>query len=189
MKTKKLFNNAIRVLLFTNGSVLLAGAMLGPIYALFVRNIGGDLLETSYAYGVFALTAGIVTLFSGKYGDKIKENELIIVVGYLMIGFGFAGYVFIDSLWSLLFVQVLIGAGEAIYSPAFDAIYSKHLDGKRDGEEWGAWEAINYFTIAIGSISGGILVTYFGFNTMFIMMSAICFLSAIYIFLLPRKVL
>lgn len=189
MKIRKKFNNAIRILLFTNGSVLLAGAMLGPIYALFVRNIGGDLLETSYAYGIFAFTAGVVTLFSGKAGDRIKENELIIVVGYILIGLGFLGYIFVNSIWALLFIQVLIGAGEAIYSPAFDAIYSKHLDGKRDGEEWGAWEAINYFTIATGAVSGGVLVTCFGFNTMFTMMATICFLSATYIFLLPRKVL
>jgi len=185
----KRFNKAIKILLVTNGLILIAGAMLGPIYALFVEKIGGDLLDASFAFGVFALAAGITTLISARYSDKLKENELILVWGYGIMGVGFLGYTLVNSIWALLIVQVIIGLGEAIYVPAFDAVYSKHLDGKRCGREWGAWEATNYFTIALGAVTGGLLVTNLGFNTIFIIMGFLCFASAIYIFLLPRKVL
>jgi len=186
---KRLFNKQIRILLVTNGLILIAGAMLGPIYALFVKRIGGDLLETSYAFGAYALAAGITTLISGKYADKLKENELIVVFGYGIMGLAFFGYTLVDSVWSLLIVQIIIGFGEAIYAPAFDAIYSKHLDGHKSGREWGAWEAINYFTTALGAVTGGFLVTFFGFNTMFVVMGLLSFASAIYIFRLPRRIL
>jgi len=185
----KLFNKPIRILLVTNSLVLIASAMLGPIYALFVKEIGGDLLDASYAFGVFALAAGITTLFSGKYSDKIKENELIVVFGYGIMGIGFFSYMLVNSIWALLVVQVIIGLGGAIYSPAFDAVYSKHLDSYKSGREWGAWEAINYFTAAFGAVTGGFLVTFFGFNTMFVIMGLLCFASAFYILRLPRKVL
>ena len=185
----KLFNKQIRILLITNGLILTAGAMLGPIYALFVGKIGGDLLDASYAFGAYALTAGITTLISGRYADKLKENELIVVFGYGILGMAFFGYTLVNSMWSLLIVQIIVGLGEAIYSPAFDAVYSKHLDGHKSGREWGAWESINYFTIAFGAISGRFLVTFLGFNAMFIVMGLISFASAIYIFRLPRRVL
>ena len=55
----KKFNRALRILLSTNGMILLAGAMLGPIYALFVDKIGGDLMDASIAGGIFALVAEI----------------------------------------------------------------------------------------------------------------------------------
>ena len=71
----------------------------------------------------------------------------------------------------------------------FDAIYSKHLDKHKAGREWGAWESMNYFTTAFGAIMGGLLVTGFGFNIMFVAMAILCFFSAAYIYLLPRKVL
>ena len=165
---KQLFNKAIKILLVTNGFILIAGAMLGPIYALFVEKIGGDLLDASYAFGVFALAAGITTFISGRYADRIKENELIVVLGYGIMGIGFLGYTLVNSIWSLLVIQIIIGLGEAIYVPVFDALYSKHLDSQKSGRVWGAWEAINYFATAFGAVAGGFLVTFFGFNTMFI---------------------
>lgn len=184
-----LFNKALRILLSTNTMILLAAAMLGPIYALFVEKIGGDLLDASLASALFTFTAGVVTIISGRYSDKIKENELIVVSGYLIMGVGFLLYTIVNSIIFLLIVQVIIGFGEAIYSPAFDAVYSKHLSNRKSGKQWGAWESANYFTSAAGAIIGGLLVTTFGFTTMFIIMATLCFSSALYIYLLPRKVL
>ncbi|RJR14862.1 MFS transporter [Candidatus Microgenomates bacterium] len=185
----KLFNKPIRILLITNGLILIASAMLGPIYALFVERVGGSLLDASFAFGAYALAAGITTLTSGKVADKVKENELIVVFGYVVMACGFFGYMLVNSVWSLLLVQVIIGLGEAIYSPAFDAVYSKHLDGHKSGREWGAWESINYFTTAFGALFGGLLVTYLGFNAMFTSMGLLSLVSAGYIFRLPRKIL
>lgn len=82
----------MRILLCTNALVLMVGAMLGPIYALFVEKVGGDLMDASIAGGIFALAAGLATLASGRYSDRIKENELIVVLGYTIMGIGFLLY-------------------------------------------------------------------------------------------------
>lgn len=182
-------NRPIRVLLLTNGLILMAGAMLGPIYALFVKEIGGDLLDASLAFGIFSLVAGAATLLSGKYADKLKENELIVVIGYLLMGAGFWGYTLVNSVFSLLIIQAVIGFGEAIYAPAFDAVFSKHLDGHQSGKQWGAWEAMRYFTGGLGAVAGGFLVVNFGFALMFVIMAGLCFASAVYLLCLPRKIL
>jgi len=185
MKAK--INKRVKVLLATNSVILLAVAMLGPIYALFVDAIGGSLLDASLAAGVFALVAGTVTLLSGRRVDKAKEKKVIVIVGYLIIGVGFLLYTVVDSILSLLVVQVIIGLGEAVYSPAFDTLYSKNLDKKKAGFEWGLWESINYFSLAAGAIIGGLIVTYHSFNALFISMSVLCLFSAFYLYLLPRK--
>lgn len=57
-------NRATHILLATNGAVLISAAMIGPIYALIVERVGGDLLDASIAGGVFALAAGITTFLS-----------------------------------------------------------------------------------------------------------------------------
>lgn len=183
------FNNALRILLTTNAMILMAGAMLGPIYALFVTEIGGDLMDASIAGSIFALVAGLTTLISGKLSDKIKENELIIAAGYIIMGVGFLMYIWVNSIVYLFIVQAIIGLGEAFYSPAFDAVYSKHLNHKESGTQWGAWESMNYFTTAIGAMIGGALVTAFDFNTLFILMGGLCLSSALYIYQLKRSAL
>ena len=184
-----IFNKALRILLTTNALILFAAAMFGPITAIFVEKVGGDLLDASYAGTIFALSAGFMTLLSGKYSDKIKENELIVVFGYILMGIGFLLYTIVDSVKFLLLVQIIIGFGEAIYSPAFDAAYSKHLDNHCAGREWGAWESTNYFTLGAGAFVGGLIANFFGFDALFITMGSLCLVSAGYIYILPRSVI
>ena len=186
---KHFLNKAIRILLATNALILMAGAMLGPIYALFVEKIGGDLMDASIAGGIFALAAGIATLISGRYSDKLRNSELIMVIGYCIMGAGFLSYIWVDSLWTLFAVQAVIGLGEAIYVPAFDMVYTRHISKNKLGSIWGAWESMNYFTSAFGAVIGGILVTQFSFSLLFCVMAGLCFASAIYIYHLKRSVL
>jgi len=183
------FNRALRILLWTNALILMAGAMFGPIYALFVEEIGGDLMDASIAGAVFTLAAGVTTLASGYYSDRARESELIVVFGYALMGAGFLGYLFVHTIFALFVVQAIVGIGEAIYSPAFDAIYSKHLDGHRSGKQWGAWESMYYFVATAGAVAGGYLATRFGFNMLFVVMALLCFGSALYIYKLKRRVL
>lgn len=186
---KKLLGRSLKILLLTNGLILTAGAMLGPIYALFVEEIGGSLLDASYAGAIFALAAGITVLISGKYADKIRRPEFIMAIGYTMVGVGFLLLTVVQSIWALLLVQALIGFGEATYSPSFDAIYSRHLDKHNEGKQWGVWESMMYFTTFFGALAGGFITTYYNFDVLFIVMACMCLLSAIYIFFLPQKVL
>ena len=53
----------------------------------------------------------------------------------------------------------------------------------------GSLESMNYFTAALGAIVGGLVVKNFGFTPVFIIMASLCFASALYIYLLPRKML
>lgn len=182
-------NKPLKILLGTNSLILLAGAMFGPIYALFVEEIGGDILDAGVAAAIFAIAAGITTLLIGRFTDKVRENELVVVFGYLVMASGFFLFSFVHSVATLLLVQVLIGIGEAIYSPAFDGVYSKHITDGKEGSAWGVWESMNYFITAAGATIGGFLVSLFGFSMLFYVMAILCSLSALYIYFLPRKAL
>lgn len=184
-----MLNKPLRILLYTNSLILLSGGMFGPIYALFVEKIGGDLLDASIAGAVFAFAAGITTLFMGRIADKTKEEELIIVIGYLIMGVGFFLYTQVTTIIGLLIVQIIIGFAESFYSPAFDGIYTKHIPKTKRGRAWGMWEAMNYFSLTIGALVGGFIVHLFGFNILFIIMSVLSISSAIYIYVQPRRLL
>ena len=182
-------NKALRVLLITNSLVIVAGAMLGPIYAILVEEIGGDLLDASVASASYAGVAAIVIIISGRFADKMKDPELMVVLGYIILGLGFLSYTLVNSVSTLLIAQAIIGLGEALALPAFDGIYSDHLTGGKAATQWGAWEAMSYVTYVLGALIGGVIATQFGFPTLFIIMGSMAILSAIIIAIEPRELL
>jgi MFS family permease len=161
---------------------LVSAAMLGPIYAIFVEKVGGDILDASFAFGIFSFVAFLTTFFSGKYADKHKNNEILLMVGYLILAVGFLSYIFVSSVISLFIVQIIIGFGKALYAPAFDGLYSKYLDKGEQNTEWGLWEGTDYITQSIGAVIGGMIANYFGFNALFIIMGCLCFIAAFVVY-------
>lgn len=99
--------------------------------------------------------------------EKKKDNELVIMIRYFVIGVGFFLYSQIKSILGLYLVQGLIGFGEAIYASAFDAVFSKHIEKRKRGRAWARWEALNYFTGALGAFLGGFIVSWFGFKIIY----------------------
>lgn len=180
---------ANQILLYSNGLVKIATAMFGPLYALFVEQIGGNLFHASLAIFIFAFSAGITTLLAHRYTEKIKDNELVLVWGYLLLGFGFLGYVFVNSITTLFLVQAIIGIAEAVYSPVFDKLYSKHLTWGQQAVQWSHQKATYYFVAGLGAVFGGLIVILYGFDIIFLLIASLCFLSSAYIWFLPREIL
>ncbi len=79
----------LMILLLASSMFMLAGGLFGPIYAIFVENIGGDLLTAGTAYGLFAVSAGVLIFLIGKIEDKIKNQERLVILGYVLSCFGF----------------------------------------------------------------------------------------------------
>lgn len=187
IRSEILFNKPLKVLLSTNVLILISGYMFIPIYAIFVEQIGGNLMDAGFAAGIFAVSATIVTFFAGKLSDRKRYSKYILLYGYLLIGFGFFSLQYITTIKMLFIIQVIIGMGEAVYSPAFDKLYSQHVNKKSAGKQWGAWESLSYFSHAVGSCVGAIIAYYFSFNVLFIVMAALCFISGFYLYFFVPK--
>ena len=187
MKKVKKFKKATKILLFTNWLVLIAVAMIAPIYAIFVKDIWWDLMDASIAWWIFALSAWITSLISWKITDNLKIKTNVIVFWYIFMGIWFFLYTIVDSIMFLFLVQVLIWFWEAIYSPSFDALYWNNLNKKQRWLEWGAWESMNYFTIAIWAFMWGLMVTYIWFNSIFILMGILCMWSWLYLYIISKR--
>lgn len=189
MRIRAVKNPALRALLVADGLILTAAAMLTPIYAIYVVKVGGDIFEAGLTAAALAIGAGVASIIFGNYTDTLKDKKQILVVGYVVLGLSFLLYLIVDSIWMLALVQLLIGLAHPIYQPAYDALYSKHLDKGKEAEEWGAWEATAHFTAAFGAILGGFVASQFGFAALFVAMSVLCFVSAGYVFRLQKQLL
>ena len=171
-----------KILLVTNSLILISAWMIAPIYAVYVEKIGWDLMDASIALGLFALAAWIVTLLSWKYVDEAKNKTLIIVVWYLLMASWFFLYTVADSVIFLFAIQVLIWIWEAIYSPAFDALYWSTLRASQKWLGWWIWEFMNYLTMAMWAFTWWLIIKFLGFNAIFISMWLLSLFSACYLY-------
>jgi MFS family permease len=178
----------LKILLWSNALFALAAGMFGPIYAVFVEQIGGDLLTAGGAYAAYSIVAGILIFFISRWEDHVRHQEKLVVAGFALSCLGFLGYLLIQTSIDLFIVQIILGLGQAINIPAYDGLYSKHLDKGKFASEWGLWESSNYIVVAVAALIGGYLANIFGFRFIFLIMFVISLIGlAVAVMLLPRK--
>ncbi len=160
----------MKILLMGSFFFMFAGGMFGPIYAVFVENIGGDLLTAGSAYAAFSISAGVLMFFISRWEDHVKHQEKLIILGYGLSCVGFLGYLLIQNPIHLFIVQIIFGIGEAVNSPAYDGMYSRLLERGKFASEWGMWESMQYIVISVAALVGGYLASAFGFKLIFVLM-------------------
>ena len=149
---------------------VLGEAMLGPIYAIFVKNIGGDILEAGIAWSIFMLISGIGIYLMGKIQDRIKKYTKFIITGYCLTSLGFLGYYFVSNVIQLFLIQVILGFGTVIVVPARDTFYTNYIDKKKLASEWAAWESLWFIISGIAALAGAFIANLLGFKFLFLTM-------------------
>ncbi len=178
-------NRYLKILLGADFFILLAMGMIAPIYAIFVEEIGGSILDAGIAWAIFCLTSGILMYVIGRWSDKKKHYSRMLFFGYMLRSLAFLGYFFVQNTTHLFLVQILLGLSMAIATPSYDALYSEHLDKGRYATDWSLWESMNMITAAVAALVGSAIVNYFGFKTLFIIM----FLSGVIGMIISSKLM
>jgi MFS family permease len=184
-----MINKALRTLYLYNSIFLLAGGLFGPLYAVYVQRLGGDILIISLSWSVFLISTTLFTFLVSRFGDRVKEREYLLLLGMLLRAIVWILYIFVDSISFLIILQAILGIGEACGSPAFDSLVAEHLDKGRHMEEYSDMKIIFNLSTAIATMLGGAIAAQFGFTYLFITMSVLAMISFFGIFFKPRKLL
>ena len=182
-------NVALRVLFLYNGVFVCAAAMLGPLYAIYVEKFVDGVTAVSVSWAAFLMSTSIFTYIVSRKGDAVKEKKNLLLAGYLIRIISWLLLIFVHTMTALVCVQVLLGLGESIGTPAFNAIFAEHLDKDKYIKDYSRWSLIANVSSASGILAGGTIVTHLGFNALFIFMAALSFVAFLGILLKPRKLL
>ncbi len=182
-------NKSLKTLFIFNGIFVFAGSLLGPLYALYVGTFDKNILSVSTTWASFLVATFIFTIIVSKIGDKIKEKEYLLMAGFLVRAIAWFMFVFAGNVFHFVLLQILLGLGEALGTPAFDAIFAEHLDGGKHIKEYADWKLITNGTTAVGTIMGGLIVTTIGFSWLFATMSGLALVSFLGLLIQPRKLL
>ncbi len=185
----KAINKALRVLIAYNSLFYFAASLFGTLYAVFIQKIGGGVMLISVSTAVFYISSTLFLLVMAKFGDKVKEKELLLAGSYLLRAVGYACYLVVGSALGLILLQVLFGLADAMGTPTFSALFAKHIDSKIEVMEYSDWTIIANLTMALGAVLGGFLVSAYGFSMLFVVMTLLCLGSFVGILLTPRRVI
>jgi predicted MFS family arabinose efflux permease len=180
---------SLQILFISNGVFVFASNLLGPLYAIFAQKFDVNILSVSFSWFLFLISTTFFTYIISKFGDRVKEKEYLIIAGFLVRALAWILYIFTTNIFVFLFIQIILGFGEALGSPAFDAIFAKHLEKGLEIKEYSNWKIISNFTYALATITGGIIVYYINFQFLFLIMVILAIISSIIIFIQPRKLL
>ncbi len=178
----------LKILLWSSFFINLAVGLFGPIYAVFVEQIGGTLFITGSAAAVFSITSGVLIFFISKWEDKIKHQENLLIFGRFLTIIGVGGYLLVNSPWHLFLVEIILGFAVAFESPAFDSLYSKNLQKGKFASQWGMWESMYAITTGVAAFVGGFLAQEYGFRILFIIMTIIALISFLITLSLKNKI-
>jgi MFS family permease len=186
-------NKALRALYIYNGIFVLAGGLFGPLYAVYVQtfipNPDQSIIAVSFSWGIFLIASTLFTFIVSKFGDAIKETEYLLMAGFLLRALVWVLYIYVGSLTFLIILQILLGLGDALGSPSFNALTAKHVDRGYRVEEYADMGIIFNLSAGLATILGGLIVAKYGFSILFITMSLLALVSFIGILFKPRKLL
>lgn len=173
-------NKREKVLLMGSSLWLLGEGMLGPLFAVFAASIGGNILDISWAWATYLIVTGIFSLLVGTYSDE-KNKGKIMIAGYALNTVFTFSYLLVDTPLHLFIVQGGLGLASALATPTWNALYSEGEDPKHSGFVWGLADGDYRFVTGLAIISGGLIVNYASFESLFILMGIIQIFATIYL--------
>lgn len=164
----------LRTLLYSDHLNIFAYSLFGPLYAIFVLEIGGSAFHAGASWGFYMFIAGISMFYFSRIEDScIKCRKKMIVTAYFILSIGSLGFILVQGPIELYIVQFINAIGIGMLDPAWKAIYGKTEDKGKEAEEWALYEGVDKILIAIAALLGGIFITYFSFRMLFVIIFAV----------------
>lgn len=168
-----------KILLYSSNIWNFADGMFGPLLAVFTEKIGGSVLDVSWAWAIYLIVTGIGVIFVGKYSDH-HSKEKIMLAGYILTTIFTFGYLLVQTPWHLFIIQAGLGVALALSNPTWYALYDQYSSPKSTGAIWGLADGEAKIMTGIAILAGGFVVSFFSFQTLFILMGFLQILATLY---------
>lgn len=167
------------ILLRANFLAIFAMGLFGPLYAIFVQEIGGDILDVGIAYAIFSIATGLFVLIVGTSKLFSSNIRFMVVFGYVLWTIGYAGYFFVQNPVHLFFVQIVLGIAGGILEPSWDSVYAAELGEAEASFHWSLWSGGQSLITGAAAFLGSFIVAHYSFGLLFMIMFVFNLLSAI----------
>jgi MFS family permease len=180
-------NKVIRTLILSDFLLQSGWGLIGPIFAIFITKQihGGSLAMVGLIVATYWIIKSIIQPFIARYMD-IKRGEKD-DLNYLFMGLIIAnlvplGYVFVSDIWHIFLLETIRGMAMAFAVPSWAAIFTRHIDRGWEAFSWSIHSTSFGLASGFAAAFGGIIATFLGFKTVFILVSLFGLASSLILF-------
>jgi len=154
-------------------SILIHGGinLLAPIYALFIKKIGGTLLDASVTIGFYAILKGVLYFLFRKLDENRFSRKYMVMGGYSIFAISYVLYMNASSPIHVFGIQSLLALAEVIINPSWSAVIATSLTKGQERNIYSDFYGYRSIFEGLAAIGGGFMAMYLGFNALFGLMA------------------
>ena len=166
-------------LLLTASILIHAGAnLLAPIYAIFIEEIGGTLLDAGIAVGIYALMKGVFYFALDKVDEEKVSKRMMMFSGYGIMGLCYVAYIFAEAPIHVFAIQGVLSFGETVINPSWSAVIATSLEEGKERHIYSHFYGYRSIFEGLAAFLGGLFAMQFGFDLVFGIMAGFAIASA-----------
>lgn len=193
MKTPSLPHVSMFIKLFTLADTLLfAGwGFVDPVFSVFIvqKIPGASLVTVGITAAIYLITKSLLQVPIAVFLDKTdgeRDDFYALVASLFVAGLGAFGMMFASHVWHVYLLQLVKAFGFALYVASGPAIFARHLDKRHNALDWSLNSTSVGLAMGVTGLLAGILVTWGGYNLVFLSAGILSFVGGIVLLLLPR---
>lgn len=157
MKIKNLRRYKRHALLGANFLHVFGWALLSPLYALYVAELGGDAQTAALAWSFYTLVGGVLIMALGWVEDRISQKEKILAIGYCLQMLGTVLLFLANDLNLMIAGYGVYAVGAGFVTPVWKQVFTRVEVRGHEATEWGIFHGGNMLLIsAAAAVSSAI---------------------------------
>jgi EmrB/QacA subfamily drug resistance transporter len=167
--------------------VILDNTILNVALKTIQEDLGASQSQMQWAVDSYALVFAGLLIPAGVFGDRLGRKT-VLLVGMLAFGSTSLLCSYAHSSTELILYRALMGIGAALVQPQTLSIIQNVFAPQERAKAIGIWAGASGIAIALGPITGGLLLKYFWWGSIFLVNVPIVILGVIAIwFLVPNS--
>ena len=155
-------------------------------FPVYLFNNGMTLIEISLIVGTYAMTWGVMQIFSGLYSDFVGRN-LLIITGMLLCAITLPVCLLSLELTSWLICSFILGIGMALLYPSISSAVNDNCEDSWRASGIGIYRFWRDTGYATGALGLGIVSSLINIEASFVFVSISILLSTLILILTIRK--
>ncbi|MFD2706554.1 MFS transporter [Salibacterium lacus] len=182
---KRIWSISFIVVTLANALVFMIFEMLLPTLPLFVDALGGNAAHIGLVTGIFMFSAILVRPFAGMLAAQMDKKWLL-MLGLLIMALSTGGYYLADTVYALLTIRLIHGAGFGLTVTYFTTMAAEIIPKERRGEGIGYFGVGETVAISVGPMIGIGVLNLYGFQWLFVGGMAVMLLTMLMVLFIQR---